>query len=391
MTQISKSSLNKSKDSNNVKLLASLLFGSILVLVTLLGLSGSSQEDILSAAGVLEDPVKTAGTDQAHLRHGDDANKAQEGQQPQAKIEMKSGADNEGKGEPMGIQADPEKVFAEENLVPKDFVERPEHLHDNGSRKTLIFNRYKPAKSGGVIEDMMMAHAYAYHRRVEYGGSCGISFTKQGAHEKLLDAIGLKDELPFACPGDHHDDSVRKSLIPWEQYHGDDTRIWTPEYVEFVKTRVKYPPKVPDKYTIAVHIRRGDVTPCRPKNKGYDRYLPNKHFLTLIEKYYIPGARVVVFSQAKSFEPLDVFLEKGYELELDSEITDIWKTFIVSDVVIMSRSDFSMIPGIVARGTIVYTPFWHVPLRHWEIVDQETMKATDSETERLKQTCANQH
>ena len=285
-----------------------------------------------------------------------------------------------------------EEIFNSAHEVdPNELVHRSEHIVNavDPDQKTMIFHHYLKGKSGEVIEDMLLAHAYAFHHGYVYGGSCGEIGAKKDQHEALLDAIGLKEVLPFSCPADHRgeDDIGRKSVIPREDFHQDDTRTWTPLYVDHLKELVRYPPKEPDVYTIVVHIRRNDITPCRPQHHGYDRYLPNLHYLNLIEKYHQPGARVVVFSQSKSYEPLDVFEEKGYEVLLDSDMSEIWKTIIVSDVVILSRSDFSLIPSIVARGTIVYTPFWHIPLRNWERVDSEQMELTDAETKRLQESC----
>lgn len=285
-----------------------------------------------------------------------------------------------------------EQVFNQDHLVNEEKAglgsAHRNYAEPDKVRNTMFFHHYKKGKSGGVIEDMLMAHAYCFHHNATYGGSCGEPGNKKATHEALLDSIGLKHTLPFACPTDHFDDKVsRKSMIPRSNFHGEDTRIWTPAYVEYLKTFVEYPPKVPDKFTIAVHIRRGDVTPCRMDNKGYNRYLPNQHFQTLIDEYNQPGARVVIFSQSKSYESLDEFERKGYEMQLDSDLQDIWSTIVTSDVVILSRSDFSMIPAIVAKGTVVYTPFWHPPLRPWQRVKPEIMKETDAETKRLQETC----
>jgi hypothetical protein len=119
--------------------------------------------------------------------------------------------------------------------------------------------------------------------------------------------------------------------------------------------------------------------------------LPNLHFLNLIERCYPKdqgnNARVVVFSQAKSFEPLEEFSKKGYEVSIGDDLNEIWKTFLTADVVILSRSDFSLIPAIVAQGKVVYTPFWHKPLRRWEQVDRDTLAKTKAEMDRLKESC----
>jgi hypothetical protein len=194
--------------------------------------------------------------------------------------------------------------------------------------------------------------------------SSRLSFSTAGMkvsrHQELLASIGLKEALPFLCPRDVQK-AVKKTVLPRQTYR-NDTRIWTPEYVAYLKTLVHYPPKeVEDSnvFMIAVHVRRGDVTPCRDKNQGYDRYLPNLHYRNLIDQYYQPGARVVIFSQTTSHESFEEFSDKGYEVSLDDELDKIWRTIVTADVVILSRSSLSLIPAVVARGTVIYTPFWH--------------------------------
>jgi hypothetical protein len=152
-----------------------------------------------------------------------------------------------------------------------------------------------------------------------------------------------------------------------------------------LKSLVKYPAKNEDEFVIVAHIRRGDVTPCRPKNKGFDRYLPNKHFMDVIDLYNKPGARVEIITESNSFEAMDEFREKGYNVNLDEDLGEIWRTFVTADVVILSRSDFSMIPAVVAMGQVVYTPFWHEPIRGWDRVPKDIMIETDAETERLRE------
>jgi hypothetical protein len=254
---------------------------------------------------------------------------------------------------------------------------------------TIYFHNYKNGKAGAVIEDMLMAHAYAFHYNGGYGGACGNTKPEKKAEfESLLAAVGLKESLPFACPADY-DTATRRSVVQRDTYRKDE--FWTSEYVDFLKTQIQYPPPHMDvndhRYTIAVHIRRGDVTPCRRENQGYERYLSNLHFQMVIDKYYQEGARVVIISQEKSFEAWDSFEEKGYELWLDTDVADAWKLMLTADLVILSRSSFSFIPGMASKGKVIYTPYWHKPLRRWIHVDKEIMEKSDAETERLQQTC----
>ena len=249
---------------------------------------------------------------------------------------------------------------------------------------TLYFHHYTRGKSGAVIEDMLMAHAYAFHMGGTYGGCCiepGINIER---HEELLDALGLKEVLQFRCPGDYHEQGIRKTTVPKEKYLSDDTRIWTPAYVSYLKSLVSYPPRNDDEFVIVAHVRRGEITPCKKQNRGYDRYLPNQHYLNVIELYNKPGAQVQIITESNSFESVDAFREKGYQVNLEDDLASIWRTFISADVVILSRSDFSMIPAVLSMGQVVYTPFWHPPIRGWDRVPKEIMDQTDAELRRLK-------
>jgi hypothetical protein len=314
-------------------------------------------------------------------------------QKPDPVVEMKEAE----QGEPIILPKKEELKLAQEiHPEPEQPIVVQPLTHNEPNKeyyfdtKEFVYQHYHNGKSGAIIEEMLMCHAYAYHTNTTYGGSCGAPKTKIPVHKSLLGAIGLDEALPFQCPGDFPlDETIHRQVISREHYRKDDTRIWTPEYVDYLKSLVSYPPK-PQVFTIAVHVRRGDVTPCREANQGFDRYLPNLHFLNLIEQNYPKdqgnnNVRVVVFSQAKSFEPLEDFSKEGYEVSIGDDLNEIWKTILTADVVILSRSDFSLIPAIVAQGKVVYTPFWHKPLRRWEQVDADTLAKTEAEMDRLKE------
>jgi hypothetical protein len=136
----------------------------------------------------------------------------------------------------------------------------------------------RAGKEAHVILDMMMGHAYAYHQQQLYGGSCGSGNDVGRDPERvLLKAIGLDHVLRFACPGEIKD-KMRQKEIPSKSYQQDGARSLTPAYLELLRSAMHYPERKDDKYTIAVHIRRNKITPCRKPFQGYDPYLPNKHY-----------------------------------------------------------------------------------------------------------------
>lgn len=165
----------------------------------------------------------------------------------------------------------------------------------------------------------------------------------------------------------------------------EDTRIWTPVYVDYLRSLVTYPEKRHKGYTIVVHMLRGNTTPCKEQSRGFYSYLPNLHYLKLIDKYMQPGAQVIIYTSAKSFEDLNEFRNLGYEVNTGTSLKDTWKDYVTADVFIMSRSDFSLVPAMVAKGIVVYTPFWHRSLRRWKRASKFIMKQSDEEMERLQE------
>lgn len=111
----------------------------------------------------------------------------------------------------------------------------------------------------------------------------------------------------------------------------------------------------------------------------------------LIDKYSKDGFenKVIIYSQSSSYEPFDEFKEKGYELHIDEELSDVWTAALKSDVFIMSRSSFSFVPAMLAKNTteVVYTPYWDKPLRGWNIVRDDVQSQSDAEFSRLRSTC----
>ena len=196
-----------------------------------------------------------------------------------------------------------------------------------------------------------------------------------------------------------------------------DTKIFTSDYVKYLHNLMmieqrqrKQPQQQPTAsksstattttttWTIAVHIRRGDIGPCRPRTRGYNRYLPNSHYLRLIDRYSTPpkGAttttatttKVIIYSESESFESFDVFYQRGYDVILDGDIGQVWDGLLHSNVIILSRSSFSLVPAILSltSNVVVYTPFWHEPLDHWDVVDETFLNQTDVEYKQIKKT-----
>jgi hypothetical protein len=162
-----------------------------------------------------------------------------------------------------------------------------------------------------------------------------------------------------------------------------------------------------------VHIRRGDANPCYTGKNG-GRYLSNNHYLRLIDHYVSTAPRpdsdgddgrtvvqVTIYSESASFESFDVFLDRGFIVRLDANLVECWNHMSRADVLILSRSSFSYVPGILSSGIVVYTPFLKDPLHthflkdplpHWHVVSEALMNETRTELDEIsKVACAQPH
>ena len=129
-------------------------------------------------------------------------------------------------------------------------------------------------RSGAVINNMLEAHYFSFKRNLTFGGACPPdeyakdfngnpggalrNFNKRlPVHESLLNVLGLKDELPFACPPNEKNQSV----IQLGRY---DFRkpIVDPQWLKHIRARTNVQ-KIEARRTfhVAVHVRRGDVIP----------------------------------------------------------------------------------------------------------------------------------
>jgi hypothetical protein len=227
---------------------------------------------------------------------------------------------------------------------------------------------------------MLKAHSYAFFHNATYGGGCGESSHKEDIGQ-VLTAVGLHHILPLKCPDDDDNDNETNALIylgsAYEQ--GSGKRLKSPEWLNYVKSQIKYPEKEENTTSIVVHIRRRDVTPC-----CYPMwYLPNYYFQAMIEKYRADDdhgevVHVQIFSQSESFESWEPFNSSQYSLHLDGPIGDVWKAILSSDIFIGSKSEFSRVPAMFTRG--------HV-MNAWQIGDDEIRNQTEIENERVFDTC----
>jgi hypothetical protein len=251
------------------------------------------------------------------------------------------------------------------------------------------YSRLADDRSGSVMQHIIRSFGYAYIKHQTYMGACGETQLKHmTAHKYLLESIGLDQILPFACPP--QDDKVEnpngvkaKMMALWESREETLMKevVQNPGWFEYhphityLKQHLAYLP-ASDIPLIAVHIRRGDISPCCV----FARYLPNSYYHTVIESHLesLPNAKVVIFTEKKSFESLTSFVDKGYHLDIGGDLGMVWKTMISADVIIGSKSSFSDVPKLLARGSIGNDP--------WNL-DEKLLRLVQEEKQRLKKTC----
>ena len=259
-----------------------------------------------------------------------------------------------------------------------------------------IYSEAQLDRSGASIEGMLHAHAYAFQHNLTYGGACLTALTgrqraavyKDIAERRrtgkpynpipgydafdqrldLIDALNLGDILKFACPSRNNSFAI----LPHETFWNNkpkETPAWR-AYIQSFTSKAEIVPVDDNVFRVAVHVRRGDVTPCHGTTS---RYFPNQHYLRMIEQILLersntehqPQVEVHIYSESKSFEPWDDFVAKNYTMHLDTSVVDVWKQLLSADVVISSRSSFSLVPAsLTTRGTVLYTPKLKLHKRH---------------------------
>ena len=247
-----------------------------------------------------------------------------------------------------------------------------------------FLSRARPDRAGGALLDMLLCHAFAFQEHVAYGGACVETtmlnqsfFIYQHIEEQknLIRWLGLQEELPFACPKDRSG-----MLLNRHDYFAHDTKIFTEGWLSKIRSKVTKQLKLAPSHhetllQVAVHVRRGDVTPCSEP----ERYLPNSYYLALVDQYVRAPAMVTIYSEETEAGSLEQawgdFTERGYTLQLGTDLEQVWEAFVKADVLILSKSSFSFVPALFNQNTIVYTPFWHKPLLEWNVVSQNIVAA----------------
>jgi hypothetical protein len=135
------------------------------------------------------------------------------------------------------------------------------------------------------------------------------------------------------------------------------------------KFRQNKQPQSRDAFTIALHVRRGDVTTDDKKHAG--RFTPNTAFIRTLESIMsavstdVSGdVRIKLFSQGDPAIFAD-FARAGCELHLDDSAIATHRQLVDADVLVMSISAFSYTAGVLNEGITLYDPHKYRPHQDW--------------------------
>ena len=125
-------------------------------------------------------------------------------------------------------------------------------------------------------------------------------------------------------------------------------------------------PKIKNNDYIAIHIRRGDVSNKKNKNRYTDINYYQKIIKFLKEKY--PNKKIKIFSQGNKNDFKE--LANSCILELNKDLQYTFHSMVVAKVLVTAKSSLSYSAALLNKNTIYYLNFWHKPLNSWNIIDK---------------------
>ena len=115
---------------------------------------------------------------------------------------------------------------------------------------------------------------------------------------------------------------------------------------------------------IAIHIRR----PNPHDNRVAGTNVPDEFFIKMIRffKSEFPHCKIHLFSQGNVEEFQAIYGQfEDIDYHINGEVEEVFTCLCFADIAVLSPSSLSYSAGILARGTVYYTPFWHAPLPNW--------------------------
>jgi hypothetical protein len=255
---------------------------------------------------------------------------------------------------------------------------------------TAFYSPQRVDRIGSSIMSYLLAHAFSFKLGRTFLGACGAELAKPlfrsriRAQKDMLAMLNLQEEIPVTtkCPN-------RKNKTSMFLTEGLFTRLplgslFTQEWLQRMKslqplTVTTKTSRQKDRVLVA-HVRRGDVSPCDSYTAS--RYLPNSYYLSLIKHYQTDMHRVVVYSELDSWEDwTDFKMIPQLELKLNDSEIEVWRGIMQADLFISSRSTFSAVPALLAKGKVICSQDC---LPQWEKAPADLLKNAIANMKKLK-------
>lgn len=122
-----------------------------------------------------------------------------------------------------------------------------------------------------------------------------------------------------------------------------------------------------DQGVLTVHIRRGDVN----SSQYPYRFTENKKILENVKivRSVTRVTRVIVVTDGLP-EELGDLRSYGWEILEDLGALEALATLVSASNLLMAKSSFSYVAGILCQGNVFYERFWHPPLASWVALDE---------------------
>lgn len=211
---------------------------------------------------------------------------------------------------------------------------------------------------GAQYQAIMSGIAYCNYMNYEYIHTPFVKIAHDGNIEELNQFIGIPSsnerniDIVMKCCGDVH-----FSKTPDIYYNSHVLNKLRQYYDSTVKPNIVGP-------MIALHIRRGDVK--ENNEKRYTRNNKYKEIISLLlEKY--PNDIITIFSEGTIDEFRDLQQDR-IVFQLNDSIEETFHSLVSAKVLVTAKSSFSYCAALLNKNEVYYMPFWHNPLKHWNIL-----------------------
>jgi hypothetical protein len=120
------------------------------------------------------------------------------------------------------------------------------------------------------------------------------------------------------------------------------------------------------KMKIYAHVRRGDVESKGPTSFRFTSDECLRSYIKTVRSKFPADSEVFIVTE----NPDDGFVQKFSDCRIITEKDPIKVMFLLAsaDVLIMGKSAFSYVAGLLSSGVVFYEPYWQLPLPSWFVL-----------------------